>query len=106
MLDPKASTHVAWSESKTSAEWHRNEVLPSPDVLYAAFGPYILDGSSEPWIYKLAKQLPREARQDGGVASPSRHLVRSSAQKTIPTGSTLVVGWAASYEALTAQCDS
>ena len=74
MLDSKASTHVAWSESKKSAEWHRNDVLPSPDVLYAAFGPYILDGSSEPWIYELAKQLPREARQDGGVASPSRSM--------------------------------
>ena len=34
------------------------------------------------------------------------HPVRSSGQKTTPTGSTLVVGWAASYVALTAQYDS
>lgn len=74
MLHPKASTHVAWPESKKSAEWHRNDVCPSPDVLYAAFGPYLLDGSDEPWIYKLAKQLPREGRQTGGLASPSRSM--------------------------------
>ena len=34
------------------------------------------------------------------------HPVRSCGRKRIPTGSTLVVGWAASYVALTAQCDS
>ena len=73
MLHPKVSTHVAWPDSPKSSDWHRNDVPPSADVLYAAFGPYLLDGSNVPWIFKLAKQLPREGRP-GGVASPSRSM--------------------------------
>ena len=71
MLDPKASTHVQWPESQKANAWHQarrasnSHLYPSSDVLYAAMGPFILDSSNEPWIFKLAENLR------GGATSPS-----------------------------------
>ena len=71
MLDPKASTHVQWPESQKANAWHQarrasnSHLYPSSDVLYAAMGPFILDSSNEPWIFKLAENLK------GGATSPS-----------------------------------
>ena len=70
MLDPKASTHVEWPESRKADAWHQarrhanSSLYPSPDVLFAACGPYILDGADQPFILRLAEHL-------GSISSPS-----------------------------------